>query len=129
MRTHGALTLPRPPGAQRPRAETSDDMDFRAMGFTLWRHKAMVLGVLACSLLGTAAFVSRSPEMFEAESLVTLNGGQPQPTSIPGTSPSGAPNGTGLSNQILLITSNKMAGKLVDRMNLPPARRVQPGSP
>lgn len=114
--TGGALTIT---GVDRPqRAEgASDDLDLLAVGRSLWRHKFLPLGCLAASLLVTAAYIGRMPEVFEAEALVMLTG-QARPAEIPGTSPPATPNEEGLSNQLLLLTSSKMAGQLVDRMSL-----------
>ena len=96
-----------------------DDLDWLRLGRTLWRRKLFLLGFLLIVLGLTAAYVSRLPPAFEAESLVMLNERQAQVSpDIPEVLAGIPANEQGLQGQLLLIQSRGMAERMVDQLNL-----------
>jgi polysaccharide biosynthesis transport protein len=108
-----------PSRRRMPRDTGGDDLDWLALGRTLWRRKLFLLGFVVIVLGLTAAYVSRLPPAFEAEALVMLNDRQSQP--VPGIEEvlSGvAADEDGLQGELLLIKSRNMAERMVDQLNL-----------
>ena len=96
-----------------------DDLDWFGLARTLWRRKFFLLGFVLIVLGLTAAYVSRLPPAYEAESLVMLNDRQAQVSpDIPDVLSGIAPNEQGLQGQLLLIKSRSMAERMVDQLNL-----------
>jgi succinoglycan biosynthesis transport protein ExoP len=101
------------------RDSSGDDLDWFRLGRTLWRRKLFLLGFVVIVLGLTAAYVSRMPPAYEAESLVMLNDRPAQPVpNIPDVVVGSPPSEDSLQSQILLIKSRSMAERLVDQLNL-----------
>jgi polysaccharide biosynthesis transport protein len=108
-----------PPRLRVTRDSSGDDLDWFRLGRTLWRRKLFLLGFVVIVLGLTAAYVSRMPPAYEAESLVMLNDRPAQPVpNIPDVVVGSPPSEDSLQSQILLIKSRSMAERLVDQLNL-----------
>ncbi len=101
------------------RDSSGDDLDWLRLGRTLWRRKLFLLGFIVIVIGLTAAYVSRMPPAYEAESLVMLNDRPAQPVpNIPDVLVGSPPTEDSLASQLLLIKSRGMAERLVDQLNL-----------
>ncbi len=101
------------------RDSSGDDLDWMRLGRTLWRRKLFLLGFMVIVLGLTAAYVSRMPPAYEAESMVMLNDRPAQPVpNIPDVLVGSPPTEDSLASQLLLIKSRGMAERLVDQLNL-----------
>jgi capsular exopolysaccharide synthesis family protein len=95
-----------------------DTFDCLALSHTLWRCKTILVGCVAAVLTLTAAYASRIPATFEAETLVLLAGGEAL-ADTPGTALAAArAREDSVRSALLEFRSIDMAERMMDELSL-----------